>query len=59
MKIFTRYRAQYKESFLLFDNLYGSNENKISIDVIKKVVVCIVVIGAYLVTLRGEDGTNS
>ena len=59
MKIFSRYRAKYKESFLLFDNLYGSNENKISIDVIKKVVVCIVVIGAYLVTLRGEDGTNS
>ena len=43
----------------MFDNLYGSNENKISIDVIKKVVVCIVVIGAYLVTFRGEDGTNS
>ena len=42
MKIFTRYRAQYKESFLLFDNLYGSNENKIFIDVIKKVVIYII-----------------
>ena len=49
VKIFTKYRAQYKESLQLFDNLYGDNENKISIDVIKKVVMCIAVIGAYLV----------
>ena len=40
--MFSRYRAKYKESFLLFDNLYGSNENKIFIDVIKKVVIYII-----------------
>ena len=28
VKIFTKYRAQYKESLQLFDNLYGDNENK-------------------------------
>ena len=55
VKIFTKYRAQYKESLQLFDNLYCDNENKISIDVMKKVVMCIVVIGAYLVPLKGED----